>query len=595
MPQSESRGRAFSVERCQRLLVETDGHTQETREVFVKVYRDMAASGLLAQLSGNELKVLLVLGLEAKVLGGNAEAERHFERLTSFGAVTRADRGRLFCYLDRNAIAERTGLSTRTVSTAGTALVQKRLIEKRSVRNRSGQHDYNVYFIRPASHLGKFGFNRRPFDDSQEPNSHRGQILPTVDAMGTEPPTAGFPHLKNGRSGRGSGMDLGRRVLAADPLGNTKTKTRTAGQQAGSCLDAEVFARFAERQNVDRYVPTERDVCGLARARSEGYSQDQILASVDKAFDGRSMDAEPIRRFTYCLPILRSWADSPEQLQSVPSGSPVASQHTEEDIQDEAQTTPAPTVALVASTGTEARSSPAGEAVIADEWEAEMEHVFQKVGRAGWPLSATLQTALRAKAVRVDDVAREQEAHGPAWAGDALLLALGRKMGKNGRPAPTDEELLAYADGILDNWAQRGRPRARKETQSVCTAHERAIEALREGQAELSEGQLVPREPRSKEEEFWREVLDDLRLQMTRATFDQWLRGSELLELHQPDEGVAHIVVGVASDHAVDWLEHRLLRVIRRTVERRLGQGADLTFQARDDRQARDEHKCLSS
>ncbi len=54
-----------------------------------------------------------------------------------------------------------------------------------------------------------------------------------------------------------------------------------------------------------------------------------------------------------------------------------------------------------------------------------------------------------------------------------------------------------------------------------------------------------------------------------------------MLELHQPEAGVAQLVVQVGSHHAVDWLEHRLKRVIRRTVERRLGQEADLTFQTR--------------
>ena len=92
----------------------------------------------------------------------------------------------------------------------------------------------------------------------------------------------------------------------------------------------------------------------------------------------------------------------------------------------------------------------------------------------------------------------------------------------------------------------------------------------------------MPREPKSKEEELWEQILDELQLQMTRATFDQWLRGSELLELHQPEDGVAQLVVKVGSQHAVGWLEHRLKRVIRRTVERRLGQEADLTFQTRN-------------
>ena len=54
-----------------------------------------------------------------------------------------------------------------------------------------------------------------------------------------------------------------------------------------SVLDAIVFARFVERQGASDYEPTERDVRGLAQARAEGYTQDQILAAIDEAFDSR--------------------------------------------------------------------------------------------------------------------------------------------------------------------------------------------------------------------------------------------------------------------------------------------------------------------
>ncbi len=515
MAESKTDGRAFSIERRQSLRVETDGHTHETSEVFVKVYRDMATSGLLSELSGNELKVLLALGLEAKVLGGDPEAERHFERLKSFDVVTSADRGRLFCYLDRDTIAERTGLSTRTVSTAGKALVDKQLIEKRSVRNHSGQHDYNVYFVRAASHLGKFDFNRRSFQSTQESELHRGKNLPTVDTMGKEPPAVGFPYVKKVSSSGSRGKNLDSGVLASGSSEQLPASSRTAGCPEMSVLDTMVFGHFAERRGAGDYEPTERDVCGLAQVRGEGYTQERILAAIDEAFAKRKTGVEPIRRFTYCLPILRSSERSPQQPQPEPSGSPVVTPQTEEDSRIDAQTTSAPTVAPVTSEGVQAQSGPPAEAMVADEWEAAMERVFQRVRKAGWPISETLQTALGAKAVRVDDVARQQGADGPNWAGDAMLLALGRKMGKSGRSIPTDEELLAYADGILANWAQKGRSRVQRETQRGSTSARKAVSASEEWQAELSESHLASREPKSEEEELWEQILGELQLQMT--------------------------------------------------------------------------------
>ncbi|MGC9336356.1 MAG: chromosomal replication initiator protein DnaA [Anaerolineae bacterium] len=74
----------------------------------------------------------------------------------------------------------------------------------------------------------------------------------------------------------------------------------------------------------------------------------------------------------------------------------------------------------------------------------------------------------------------------------------------------------------------------------------------------------------------WQAVLGELQLQMTRATFDTWLRGSEVIAF---EEGV--FTVYVRHAYAVDWLENRLMPLIRRTLRRRAGQNVDLVFTAR--------------
>jgi chromosomal replication initiation ATPase DnaA len=56
-------------------------------------------------------------------------------------------------------------------------------------------------------------------------------------------------------------------------------------------------------------------------------------------------------------------------------------------------------------------------------------------------------------------------------------------------------------------------------------------------------------------------VLTELKLQMTKATFDTWLRGSEL----QWHGGRAFLVLRNA--YAVEWVEHRMMPVIRRTLD----------------------------
>jgi DNA-binding transcriptional ArsR family regulator len=81
--------------------------------------------------------------------------EGHFQRLRRLGVVLAAGRGRLFCCLDRDTIAQRTGLDRRTVTRATNALAERHLLEKRRVRNRKGRHDC-VYFVRSLSCLAKF-------------------------------------------------------------------------------------------------------------------------------------------------------------------------------------------------------------------------------------------------------------------------------------------------------------------------------------------------------------------------------------------------------------------------------------------------------
>ena len=71
----------------------------------------------------------------------------------------------------------------------------------------------------------------------------------------------------------------------------------------------------------------------------------------------------------------------------------------------------------------------------------------------------------------------------------------------------------------------------------------------------------------------WTRSLEELKLQMTRATFDTWLRGSKVVEV-----GDGCLTVAVRHAHAVDWLQNRLLSVIERTVARHTDGKVKITF-----------------
>ena len=64
-------------------------------------------------------------------------------------------------------------------------------------------------------------------------------------------------------------------------------------------------------------------------------------------------------------------------------------------------------------------------------------------------------------------------------------------------------------------------------------------------------------------EKLWQLALDELRLQMTRATFNQWLVGSTVVpEASTP----LSLTVAVRNQYAQWWLTHRLHHIIARTL-----------------------------
>jgi len=72
---------------------------------------------------------------------------------------------------------------------------------------------------------------------------------------------------------------------------------------------------------------------------------------------------------------------------------------------------------------------------------------------------------------------------------------------------------------------------------------------------------------------IWSAALGELQLQMTQATFETWLRGSKLVK---HEDGT--FVIAVKNGYAKDWLEHRLLATIKRTLARLADRTVDVKF-----------------
>jgi chromosomal replication initiator protein len=74
-------------------------------------------------------------------------------------------------------------------------------------------------------------------------------------------------------------------------------------------------------------------------------------------------------------------------------------------------------------------------------------------------------------------------------------------------------------------------------------------------------------------DEMWQTALGQLQMQMTRATFDTWVKQSRGLAY---EDGT--FIVGVASGYAKDWLENRLHNTIRRTLTSVLGRSVEVRY-----------------
>jgi chromosomal replication initiator protein len=77
------------------------------------------------------------------------------------------------------------------------------------------------------------------------------------------------------------------------------------------------------------------------------------------------------------------------------------------------------------------------------------------------------------------------------------------------------------------------------------------------------------REPR----EVWEIARSQLRLQMTRSTYETWVRDTECLAY---EDGA--FVIGVPNAYARDWLSLRLRPLIKRTLVSIIGRAVDVTF-----------------
>ncbi len=74
-------------------------------------------------------------------------------------------------------------------------------------------------------------------------------------------------------------------------------------------------------------------------------------------------------------------------------------------------------------------------------------------------------------------------------------------------------------------------------------------------------------------DQVWQVTLGQLQLQMTRATFDTWIKDTRIVA-----QDGAKLIIGTKSAYAKDWIENRLAGTINRVVNGVLGRSVDIAY-----------------
>jgi chromosomal replication initiator protein len=74
-------------------------------------------------------------------------------------------------------------------------------------------------------------------------------------------------------------------------------------------------------------------------------------------------------------------------------------------------------------------------------------------------------------------------------------------------------------------------------------------------------------------DQIWQAALGNLQLQMTKPTFDTWLKNTRAISY---EDGT--LIIGVHNAYAKDWLENRLLSIIKRTLAGIVGRTVEAKF-----------------
>lgn len=553
---------ALSIEHSQRIQVAADGTATRGYETFIKKYVGMIESGLLARLTGTANKLLDAMGLRARILADprRPESEDEFQLLKQLGIATDPDRGELFCFASLDRLARDTGISSlHTVESGIDQLIKLRIVRKVSAKGQrrlaSGRYGSNVYFIQPESFIGKFDSESHP-----TAGSDHWQKLPRVS------PTVGS-----------SPITVNRAIKRINQKQKEEDPVQFIAQHFVACLGAR------------RYEPSEKEISKIRALLSEGYSTLEICEGITRAIDRAKAAGRKVRSMAYCIPAMREKPIQEANDASIREGirSESGLSYPRNDGSRKAEMgSPQPSAVTgqpqaVIQPNPELEKLAGGDAELHDLLEVIQERNPDRL------LRKSDVRAWRAVADRFRELASVRDTTPIGLVMQAVLKGIGANSDHEGFFAPS------LAEAILENWQREQGDQQPAQTENTSfhepNDHGRAVHrpSVRLPAIQTSDGSLDP-------VEVWDTALKELQRQMTKATFDTWVKSTFVLDaLGGDDRGHAErsapsagqalgeptIVIGTRNPYAVEWLEHRLHTTIQRTVTGIVGQSVTVKYQ----------------
>jgi len=485
--------------------------------------------------------------------------------------ATEADEGRLYARVTDVGLADELGCGRDTVKNAAQRLAGKELIRicelPDDFRDSKGQFSGTKAFLIsgiPSNYVSK------AITQGNGGGTHRDGLSSTGDKVETH--RAGLSSTIQGSREYRAGL-----TVTADPAhraGLSGTNEEEEEAEEEDDIISSLLDRFASRRNDPAYRACAREREQVRELLDEGYSADQIAGAIDQVFHSRPPDANPVRSFGFVLPYVHRRL-RPIRRPSTEAGPTEATvgRNTSAPIGDRLTGT---TVTDVPSAADAARMPQP-----ADDPMAPVYSLLEAASVRGMEGVEDVVYSIPGIQLGLRHLLEMPEPFSPGEIHGAVLAAVSRNV-------PPDR-LVGYAQAVLENARRDAREQERLQRSlsaarltglgDVSTVSGGYPASSREAESPSALGG-----PDKEARALRQAALSELELQMTRATFDAWIRPTELLawepvESDDSVNGSTRVVLGTPNEYVKDWLENRLYTPVVRTLSGIAGHPVEVEFE----------------